>query len=61
MRLIKRLVQAHRFFVHKSQWYVLGGWYEYVADKAKRRKYCREFPRAYCRFMWYTLGDAVRE
>lgn len=59
MTLIARLVEAHQFFCHKSQWYVLGGWYEYEKNEAKRRAFRLGFPRAYLRFMYFTLKDAL--
>jgi hypothetical protein len=52
---VKRLIELHHFFCRQSQHYVLGNWYEYVTDKAKRRKYVRQFPLAYLRFMWFSL------
>jgi len=62
--MIKELYKAHRFFVRKSQHYVLGDWsqYEEIIDKKltlnwQLLKYYKGFLPVYLKFMWAMYRD----
>lgn len=63
LSILKRLIEAHKFFVRKSQHYVLGNWNEYIpwwVDSKfnyQKLKYYQEFPKAYIKFMWLTIRN----
>jgi hypothetical protein len=55
--LFRYLKKNHDWFVRKSQHYILGNWFEYVKDRKIKWDYIRNFPRAYVRFMFFSLKD----
>ncbi|NCC19425.1 MAG: hypothetical protein EOM29_10850 [Bacteroidia bacterium] len=66
---IKELYKAHRFFIRKSQHYVMGNWLEYEREdffaKSKKEnirliKYTLYFPIAYVKFMFLMALDIKR-
>jgi hypothetical protein len=59
---MKNLIDAHKFFMRKSQHYILGNWSEYeewVTDDLKWNKqlwrYYTGFVPTYIKFMWLTI------
>ena len=61
--MFKEIIEAHKFFVRKSQHYIMGNWNAYepwfengLLNKNKLR-YTTGFIPAYIRFMYYTIKD----
>lgn len=50
MKLIAEIIKSHRFFVRESRAYA-GGW---------NWKFPTQYPRAYVRFMWFSVRDHFR-
>jgi hypothetical protein len=61
----RKFVELSKWFNQKSQHYVLGNWlccagnwdYEKGTWSAKYFRYLKEYPRAWCKFMWYSRHD----
>ena len=53
---IEDIVKGHKFFVRKSQHYILGNWSVYVPLRKKMSYYWR-YPRAYLKFMWLEIKE----
>lgn len=63
---IRKLINAHRFFVWNSRWYV-GNQSKWVAcrrwpftvthEPALDWRHMLYYPIAYCKFMWYELNS----
>ncbi len=47
MTLLKHMLHCHRFFVRESRSYA-GGW---------NWRFPTQYPRAYVRFMWFSVRD----
>lgn len=61
---LTKIIEGHRFFCRKSQFYIMGNWNEYEewidpGGKFNERKwrYMSGFLPAYFRFMWYSLTE----
>ena len=58
--MIKKIIDSHRFFVRKSQHYILGNWSVCVPLTFKKvRDYYFRYPQAYIKFMFYSLKEDV--
>ena len=63
--MFKEIIEAHKFFVRKSQHYIMGNWNMYElwfengvgALNKNKLRYITGFIPAYIRFMWYTIKD----
>lgn len=53
-KTLNRIAELHRFFCRESQLFVMGHWYR-DASARQKRKFVAGFPRAYLRFMWFSL------
>ncbi len=61
---MKEIIEAHKFFMRKSQHYILGDWTEYqewITNDLKWNgqlwRYYTGFIPAYIRFMWLTIRN----
>jgi len=61
IRKIKRFVELTIWFNRKSQHYILGNWLEYTYNYSKRAAYQKEYPIAYCKFMYYSRYEWLME
>jgi len=51
------LIEAHKFFVRKSQHYILGNWSCFIPLSLKKiKRYYLHYPIAYVKFMWLSLS-----
>ena len=66
--MIKKIIEAHRFFCRKSQHYIMGDWNEYqewfpaeIGFRFNYRKwrYITGFVPAYLKFMWFSIKDTT--
>jgi len=56
------LIEAHKFFVRKSQHYILGNWSCFIPLSLKKiKRYYLHYPIAYVKFMWLSLSGQRRE
>lgn len=64
MEKVKEIIYAHKFFMRKSQHYVLGDWVEYqdwfvpsqnYTFNKNLWNYYKYFPIAYLKFMYYSI------
>ena len=54
----EKILYSHRFFIRKSQHYILGNWSEYVPSKEKISYYLR-YPKAYIKFMFMCVKEEL--
>ena len=54
------IVDSHKFFVRKSQHYILGNWSVYVPLTFKKISHYLPYLRAYIRFMYYELRGRTK-
>jgi len=62
---ILKFIELSKWFNRKSQHYILGNWLEYTDNwdykngrfDWKRLKYQIGYPKAWCKFMWYSRHD----
>ncbi len=57
---MRKLIEAHRFFLRKSPLYVIGNHVEYMTA-SEWWEYRKRFPLAYVKFMFYALRDLLSE
>lgn len=68
MKIIKitiKFIKLCKWFNRKSQHYILGDWLKYTTNwdykngefNWKRLKYQIRYPKAWCKFMWYSRYD----
>lgn len=61
---MREIIEAHKFFVRKSQHYMLGDWSEYqdwfingYKFNNQLLRYYKGFVPAYIKFMWFSLTN----
>ena len=68
-KMVKKFIELSVWFNRKSQHYILGDWFVYEDnwnyrdgrhDWAKL-KYQMRYPKAWCKFMWYSRREIFNE
>ena len=62
---VLKFIELSKWFNRKSQHYILGNWVAYTDNwnyetgqfDWKRLKYQIRYPKAWCKFMWYSRKD----
>jgi len=67
IRIISKFVELSKWFNRKSQHYILGNWLIYETNWSSERwtwrcnkkcySYLSRYPKAWCKFMWYSRHD----